>query len=80
MRELSSKWRDYKLLREEVIEKLPKVRQEETTRVKEAFVSLIPSRRRYDRIASVADLILELATRMRELSSKWRDYKLLREE
>jgi len=60
MRELSSKWRDYKLLREEVIEKLPKVRQEEATRVKEAFVSLIPSRRRYDRIASVADLILEL--------------------
>jgi len=60
MRELSSKWREYKLLREEVIEKLPKVRHEEATRVKEAFVSLIPSRRRYDRIASVADLILEL--------------------
>jgi len=60
MREESSKWRDYKLLREEVIEKLPKVREEETRRVKEAFLSLIPSRRRYDRISSVADLILEL--------------------
>jgi len=60
MREESSKWRDYKLLREEVIDKLPKVGDEEATRVKEAFLSLIPSRRRYDRIASVADLILEL--------------------
>ena len=60
MRQESWKWRDYKLLREEVTEKLPKVREEETRRVKEAFLSLIPSRRRYDRIASVADLILEL--------------------
>jgi len=60
MRELNNSWRDYKLLRDEVIEKLPSVRIDEAMRVKEAFMSCIKSRRRYERITSIADLILEL--------------------
>lgn len=60
MREQSSQWKEYKLLREEVLEKLPQVKRDETKRVKEAFLSFIPSRRRYERISSIPDLILEL--------------------
>jgi len=60
MREESSQWKEYKLLREEVLEKLPQVKRDETKRVKEAFLSFIPSRRRYERISSIPDLILEL--------------------
>ena len=58
MRSPSPQWLAYSSLRDEVVAALPPGLP--VFRVKEAFQSLVPSRRRYARIHSVADLILEL--------------------